>query len=454
MRRLWAEITHVGRQWPFARVGRGRGVGVATILASAVLVSAAPAQVITELPSADGASSSITAGPDGNLWFTEPRFNRIGRLTPAGVITYFSEGISPRAWPIDIAAGPDGNLWFTENDGHRIGRITPSGQVTEFSAGLTPLSKPRGITAGPDGSVWFTEDWANQIGRITPDGSITEFGAGMTEWASPTEIVTGTDGNLWFTEWHADRIGKITPGGQITEYPLRMGANPWGIAAAANGDLWFTENGASSNRIGRISPSGAVTEFGGLSAFAQPFNIALDGDQGVWFTLNSGIGRLSEGRITEFEAGIAPGAHPAGIALGPDGDIWFTEMSAPRIGHVALGARFTPLAPCRMLDTRSTPAAPLRANEERLLATRGVCGIPVGARAIAVNLTVAQPGAPGALRIYPHGSSTVSTVISFRPGLTRANNAHAKLGADGLLGISNDAGGDVHLIVDVSGYYR
>ena len=30
-------------------------------------------------------------------------------------------------------AGPDGNLWFTEpNDGNSIGRITTSGKITEF----------------------------------------------------------------------------------------------------------------------------------------------------------------------------------------------------------------------------------------------------------------------------------------------------------------------------------
>jgi streptogramin lyase len=30
-----------------------------------------------------------------------------------------------------IAAGPDGNLWFTEPNG-KIGRLTPLGDVTEY----------------------------------------------------------------------------------------------------------------------------------------------------------------------------------------------------------------------------------------------------------------------------------------------------------------------------------
>ena len=73
-----------------------------------------------------------------------------------------------------ITAGPDGNLWFTEEGANKIGRITPSGRITEFPI-PTASSGPDGITAGPDGNLWFTEGAANKIGRITPTGAITEF---------------------------------------------------------------------------------------------------------------------------------------------------------------------------------------------------------------------------------------------------------------------------------------
>jgi hypothetical protein len=111
--------------------------------------------------------SGITAGPDGNLWFTEVAANRIGQITPLGVVTEFSAGISPGAQPVAIAAGHDGNLWFTENGGDRIGRITPLGVVNEFSAGITPGAFLFGIASGPDHNLWFAEDGGNRIGRIT-----------------------------------------------------------------------------------------------------------------------------------------------------------------------------------------------------------------------------------------------------------------------------------------------
>ena len=85
----------------------------------------------------------------------------------AQVVTEFSAGITAGAAPYGITAGPDGNLWFTEEGGNRIGRITPSGVVTEFSAGITANAQLEFITPGPDGNLWFTEQSGNRIGRIT-----------------------------------------------------------------------------------------------------------------------------------------------------------------------------------------------------------------------------------------------------------------------------------------------
>jgi hypothetical protein len=77
-----------------------------------------------------------------------------------------SSGLVRFAGATGIAAGPDGNLWFAEYFGNRIGRITPAGVVTEFSAGISPGSGLGAITAGPDGNLWFTELSGNRIGRI------------------------------------------------------------------------------------------------------------------------------------------------------------------------------------------------------------------------------------------------------------------------------------------------
>src|SRR5215470_2879685 len=56
-----------------------------------------------------------------------------------------------------IVTGPDGNMWFTIRNRARIGRITPAGVITEFPL-PDPLSSASEITPGPDGNLWFTEE--------------------------------------------------------------------------------------------------------------------------------------------------------------------------------------------------------------------------------------------------------------------------------------------------------
>ena len=71
---------------------------------------------ITEFltPTAGSQPFGITRGPDGNVWFAEGLAEKIGRITPAGVVTEFA--LPPGTQPVQITAGPDGNLWFTEQN--------------------------------------------------------------------------------------------------------------------------------------------------------------------------------------------------------------------------------------------------------------------------------------------------------------------------------------------------
>src|SRR3954463_14490579 len=58
---------------------------------------------------------------------------------------------TPNAGGVRITAGPDGNLWFTEQGANQIGKINPvTHDVTEFPV-PTAAAGPRDIAAGPDG---------------------------------------------------------------------------------------------------------------------------------------------------------------------------------------------------------------------------------------------------------------------------------------------------------------
>src|SRR5439155_13975361 len=108
------------------------GVLIALSAISAVAATPAPPPIVEfAVPTTNSAPGSITAGPDGNLWFTEEAGNKIGRISPSGAISEFPLAVG--AMPGGIVAGPDGNLWFSERGGHKIGRISLTCEPGEVS---------------------------------------------------------------------------------------------------------------------------------------------------------------------------------------------------------------------------------------------------------------------------------------------------------------------------------
>lgn len=149
-------------------------------------------------------------------------------------------------------------------------------------------------------------------------------------------------------------------------------------------------------------------------------------------------------------AGCAAAVDARGAArpAGPRCDVGaFEGTQAP--------VRYFRISPCRVLDTRLGAGTPVAANGTLTFDAAGTCGVPADARALAVNLTDTSPGAAGILRLHGAGSAApVAHVLAFGAGRTRASAAIAVPGALGRLTVRNDAPAAVHVILDVSGYFR
>jgi hypothetical protein len=124
------------------------------------------------------------------------------------------------------------------------------------------------------------------------------------------------------------------------------------------------------------------------------------------------------------------------------------HLIADLMGSSSGTSDFTGLRPARLVDTRTT-GDPMRAGETRRIRIAGRGGIPAGAAAAGLNLTVDQPAADGFLTVFPCGPLPVASNANFRAGETVANFT--------LIGL---AGGDVcvhasaatQLIVDSFGW--
>jgi hypothetical protein len=146
-----------------------------------------------------------------------------------------------------------------------------------------------------------------------------------------------------------------------------------------------------------------------------------------------------------------------------------------RPAHAAGPYQYFPLAPCRVADTRfangnascpatgnCAPALQGNANQTngRPFTIQGLCGVPAGAAAATINLTIVTPNMTsgnGFLTVWPNGGTkpTVSTINFTNADTALANGAIVPLSSTTPdLAVFFGAAGTVHLIIDVTGYFE
>ncbi|HUC30347.1 MAG TPA: LamG-like jellyroll fold domain-containing protein [Candidatus Acidoferrum sp.] len=295
---------------------------------------------------------SITAGPDGNVWFTENQPNKIGEFNSVGggagigedpITSATLPGTNSSYGALGLTSGPDGQLWFTESvcvtDPCFVGSISTTGTLNIYGVPTSDVG-PLGITAGPDGNLWFTETGLGAhsgIAKLTTAGTITEYQT-PTGGSNPAAVTTGGDGNLWFTETAVNQIGVITTAGAyLHEFPIPPGLgsvilNAGGSSYQAGDVVTVIQAGASGGTlvIGSVDGNGAVQSF-------------TTGSIGTGYSAATGLS-TSGGHGTGLVVNILNTTNaflPEAITLGPDGNIWFTAEDQNNVLEVTPGGQFT-----------------------------------------------------------------------------------------------------------------
>jgi hypothetical protein len=115
--------------------------------------------------------------------------------------------------------------------------------------------------------------------------------------------------------------------------------------------------------------------------------------------------------------------------------------------------RFSSIEPVRAYDTRQLPGAVrVRGGETRGIKVGGV-HIPAGATAATINLTVVGSDRPGYAVVFPCGfQAPLASNVNFVAREARAVAAIVGLDSNGGLCVRPSV--DVHVVVDVAGYYE
>ena len=129
---------------------------------------------------------------------------------------------------------------------------------------------------------------------------------------------------------------------------------------------------------------------------------------------------------------------------------------------------YTPLAPCRLVDTRLMFEGPVAAEGTRAFVLAGLpsyraqggldgdCGLrEVEPTAVVLNLTAVQPAAPGYGTLYPFGATRpLASSVNYPTGDTRGNLVVVRVaGPASAADATLYSFARAHYVVDVVGYY-
>ncbi len=126
------------------------------------------------------------------------------------------------------------------------------------------------------------------------------------------------------------------------------------------------------------------------------------------------------------------------------------------------GLRFVPLAPSRIMDSRSTAVlsgitGAFTSSAPKTLEVQGHWGVPSTAQAVTGNLTVTGQKAAGYVSATPDPTATPTTsTLNFPLGDTIGNGIVAPLNGSGQSSFvyKASAGKTAQLILDLSGYFE
>lgn len=150
-----------------------------------------------------------------------------------------------------------------------------------------------------------------------------------------------------------------------------------------------------------------------------------------------------------------------------------TGADKPRIVARTLGALtndlvYTPLQPCRIIDTRLTAAGQIAAGTTRSFVAINAsnftgqggsatnCGtLGLSATAVAINLTAVTPAANGFTTVYPFGTAQpLSSNVNYYTGITAANGVIATIPNPlSSFDFTIFSSAQSHYVVDILGYF-
>jgi uncharacterized repeat protein (TIGR03803 family) len=425
-----------------------------------------------------GSSAALVQGSDGNFYGTAGGGTYgdgiVFRITPSGTLTTlhsfaFSDGADPVA---ALVQATDGNFYGTTAEGGAsdygtVFRITPSGTLTTL---YNFCSQPNctdganaiaGLLQANDGNFYGTTLWGGNNDPLPCHvgcGTVFKFQVPYYTLYTLT-VTTNGDGVVTSTDGFINCPGTCSHS-YLAQTQVTLNATPasdwaftgWGGACSGTGScqVTMTQTTNVSATFYQVAATLTVSVAGDGSVTSSDGYINCPGTCTHTYQPNTPV------TLNEFPAQnwIFSGWTGACSGVGNCNIVMTANLAVTAVFvEPGYGIQFTPVTPCRLVDTRQTHD-PIQGgtSQSYILPQLGGCNIPSSTAAYSLNVTVVPHTTLGYLTIWPTGEAqpVVSTMNS-PDGRIKANAAIVPAGSSGAVSVYVTDTSDV--ILDIDGYF-
>jgi uncharacterized protein (TIGR03437 family) len=306
-------------------------------------------------------------------------------------------GPALEAWltsPTGVYKDKNGFVLIADRDNHCVRRISPNGMISIFAgrcglagnlpligpANVTQLTNPTGVTMDADGNVYIAS--YGRVSRVDTQNNLIHLYRNQTLSGSlyPYDLAVDSVGKrLFFSDPENDAVYTISLNftGNTAPAPVRFAGggrtgfagdtgqasvaqlfSPRGLAYSAAGELFIADS--DNRRIRRVDRSGVITTVIGtgrvatavpggparLTPIDEPFGLALDAQNNLWFSTRTRIWRQSGDQVESIAGGpynqpdFAGDGGPGpdvrmesarGLVVDGDGNVIFADRNNQRI---------------------------------------------------------------------------------------------------------------------------
>ncbi len=337
----------------------------------------------------------------------------------------------------------------------RLSATVGNGVVVNSVTYLNPTSVTLDLDTRSASPGTATVTVTNPDGQQAAAGVLTVSGTGGGASLSATKTVSGS----------------YSPGGAVS-YQVTL-TNSGSIAQADNsGDEFSDVLPSQLSLVSATATSGVAAA--NTSTRTVTWNGAVSaGGSSVTITIHATIGlAVASGTVVSNQGSVSYDSDGNGgnDASGVTDDPGVSGTADPTRFTVSSGTTTTfyrKVTPCRIFDTREpgpqTTGIPLSSSALHAFRIQGDCGVPVGATAVTANVTVAGPTTLGDLRVFPAATAApLASTINWSAGESAiANGAILPLSPvatasdkDLAVLVDTTGTGTVHLLIDITGYFR